>query len=524
MAGGVTLGLLRSVAIALALGMFSPGCAAQEPLSGVANPALEATPRRKGSPAQAAPPPGPARPVDVARPVWAVLSNGLRVATLTSNGQPMVQLRVVVLAGRAADGDRPELAAVTAELLRDGGAGRLSGRDLLARVENMRGELKIETRFDASVFALAVRNDRGVDALALLGAMVTRPRLPPDELDRLKERTAARLTALARTGGWSADMMLYKDLFALPAGQHPYGVYNATPTEVSRITAAEVRAFHTHFYAPANAFVVVAGDVTPEAAKQVAQTAFGGWAGGAAPALAFDAPPPREKRTITLVDEPGSTGSLVHVATLGPERRDPGWAAFAVAHQVLGGGWAGRLQVDLRDTRSLADATGSFVFERARGPSVWDAWAATATARTGLVVAALLEHRARLSRTAPDDDEVVRARRFLAEGLTEKRETLGGVADEVVRLGVMGLPDDDDSVLRREIGAVTPALALEAARAHVKLGREVIVVAGDAAVVGPMLTRFGDVEVLDPIREFARKQTLPRNPDAPLEVPREPGG
>ena len=232
---------------------------------------------------------------------------------------------------------------------------------------------------------------------------------------------------------------------------------------------------------------------------------------------------PHARRKITLVDRPKSSQSDVYVGLLGPERRDRGFAAFMVANQVLGGGMAGRLFADVREKRSLAYATRSNLLELAHGPSVMTVYAGTQTAKTGLALAALLDDLARLSRTAPDDDEVERASRYLADFLAVRLETIGAVADELVHLEVMDLPEDHDDALRRELAEVTPALVLKAASERIHPGSEVIVVAGDASVVGPMLSHFGEVKVVDPTREFARERTIPMAPDAPLEVPRASG-
>ena len=41
--------------------------------------------------------------------------------------------------------------------------------------------------------------------------------------------------------------------------------------------------------------------------------------------------------------------------------------------------------------------------------------------------------------------------------------------------------------------------------------------------LGPMLSRFGEVNVVDPMKAFAVKETLAKNPDAPLEAAEEAG-
>jgi hypothetical protein len=102
-------------------------------------------------------------------------------------------------------------------------------------------------------------------------------------------------------------------------------------------------------------------------------------------------------------------------------------------------------------------------------------------------------------------------------------ETTGAVANEVVRLQTLGLPDDYDETYRKELGEVTPALALKAAGESLRSGHMVVVVAGDAQALGGMLSHFGAVKVVDPTRGFERVRTIAMNAEAPLEGAREAG-
>lgn len=459
------------------------------------------------------PPPAssPAKPYRSPAVTWAELPNGVRVATVPRKGLPVAQIRVVVGAGRANDGERPGLAGLTADLLREGGAGSMSSRELVTRVAAMGAELSIETGFDATKLGLAVTSDRLGEAIDLLGAIVQRPRLEVGEFDKLKHREADKLADAARSrGAWGASMVLFKDLFSLPSEQHPYAAWSATASELLRISATDCRAFHKSLYVGSNTALIVAGDVTAEAVRAFAEKAFGRAPRGEAPVVSFTDPWPPEHRKITLVDRPGSSQSDVFVGSLGPNRGDKGFPAFAVANQILGGGVAGRLFADVRERRSLAYSTRSTITELAHGPSVLIAHAGTQTAKTGLALAALLEQLEALGKTVADEAEVGVAERYLVDGFAVHLETPGAIADEVARLHTLGLPDDADTTYRRELADVTPPLALKAASDNLRAGHEIIVVSGDAAVIGPMLAPFGEVKVVDATRDFARLRTLPR--------------
>jgi predicted Zn-dependent peptidase len=467
---------------------------------------------------------GPQRELAFPKVAWATLPTGLKVATVEAHALPLVQIRVVVQAGRSADGSMPGLAQVTGQLLKDGGAGALPARELLSRVESLGGTLSIDTGFDSTTLSIAVTKDHLGEALDLLGAMVREPLFPQNELAKLKKRESDRVADAARSSGrWAASMVLWRDLFVLPTDHHPYATYDATPQEIARITPQDCRTFHKRHIVPKNTFVVVAGDTTPDAVKAATERAFGKFVGGDAPAVSFTDPVPPPSLKITVVDRPKSSQSDIYVGVLGPQRADKAWPAMAVANQILGGGVAGRLFMDVREKRSLAYQARSSLVELGHGPSVMLAYVGTQTAKTGLATQAVLEHVAKLGTTAPTDDETATATRYLSDVFAIKLETIGAVADELVKLKLLGLPDDYDDGYRKELREVGAAAAGKIASEHVREGHAILVVAGDADRVAPMLSHFGEVKVVDPTKGFERLRTIPMDASAPLEAPREAG-
>lgn len=467
---------------------------------------------------------GPAKAYRFPKVTWSELANGLKLAVIPIKSLPVVQVRVVVLGGKSADGERPGLASITGDLLEAGGAGPFSSKELVTRVESLGANLAIETSFDSTELWLSVTRDRLADALGLLGTIVREPRFDAAEFTKLKKRESERTADAARTSGaWSASMVLYRDLFDLPSDHHPYASYDATPTEIGRITAADCRALHKRVYIPKNAFVVVAGDTTPDAAKAVAEKAFGAWRGGEAPEISFTDPNAPNGLKITVVDRPKSSQSDIFAAVLGPERADKSWASIAVANQILGGGVSSRLFLDVREKQSLAYRTRSSLVEVGHGPAPMVVYAGTQTAKTGLALKGVLDNLEALGHTAASSEEIDTATKYLADVFAIRMETLGAVAGELAHLKIMGLPDDYDDGYRKELRDITAPLALKASSEAIRPGHAVVVVAGDAKIIGPMLSHFGEVKVLDPTRDFERERTIPMNAEAPIEVTREAG-
>ncbi|AUX48477.1 hypothetical protein SOCE26_100150 [Sorangium cellulosum] len=520
---------IAALAAALACGCAPAGRASRPPATAAA-PAKDAPAGARSQASAAAreqpPPSGPARPARMPAITWAELPSGLSVATAVNRALPLVEVRALIRGGAAADGELTGLAALTAELAVHGGAGGLPGRELLARVESLGASLRVDTGLDATVISLRATKDHLAEALELLGLVVQRPRLDPAELARLKARAVEAARERAHTDArWGALMVLFRDLYALPGELHPYASFEATAAELPRITAADCRAFHGRWYVPKNTVVVVAGDTTPEAVRAAVEKAFPDRRGDEPQGLSFTDPLPPASLKITIVDRPRSAQSEIFVGVLGPERGDPAWPAFAVAGQVLGGpaGWLSQ-ELVADAARAVARAASATTFEVAHGPVPLVAHASAAAERTGAVAQALLAQAERLATTMPSHEEVDAAARRISAGFGLGIGTAGGLADEIVALQVLGLPDEHHDSYRKELRDMTPPLVGKVAADHVRPSRAVLVVSGDAQVLGPMLSRLADVKVVDPTRAFERKRTIPRDAAASSEPGQAPGG
>jgi predicted Zn-dependent peptidase len=494
--------------------------AAAPPAPSPVAPAPETlTPVRESPPAS-----GPAH--DVAFPSIAheELPNGLRLDVVPSHALPIVQIRIVLKAGTSADGDLTGVASLTAQMLKEGGAGKYSSRELLSRIETLGGDLGIEVGPDSTVLSLAVTRSHFDDALDLLGAVVQAPKLDPVEFGKLKKRAAQKAESRAKSSGtWAATMLLWRELYRLPTGLHPYGAYDATAGEIGRIKLGDCRDFYRRVYSPKSTALVVTGDTDLESVKRAAARVLGGWKGPEAFEPPFAEATPPDHPRILLADRPKSTQSDVYVAVLGPARKDDAWTDAKVANQILGGGVSGRLFSDVREKKSLAYSTRSSLGELARGPVPLAVYAGTQTAKTGLALQALLDHAKRLASEPATASEMNTARRYLVDVFAIKMETIGSIADMISSLEIYGLPDDYYDTYRKALGQVSPAGALAAASEAIRDGHWVIAVAGDADKIGPALSHFGDVLVYSPEKGFEKVRTIPANPTAPLEIERSPG-
>lgn len=477
-----------------------PGKVELPATDGLPSRTAPAAPARQSPPVSGAAKESPFPPVARSK-----LANGLNVAVVTSHTLPIVQVRLLVKAG-SSYGGTPGVGELTAQMLKDGGTRAMSSGEVLRRVETLGSDLSVRSETDATVLGMALTRDKVSEGLALLAQVVREPRFDAEELKKLKARATDEAEDAARSSGsWTAQRIVFQELYPTKS---PYEVYGLLPSQIAKIDGAQIREFHKKWFVPKNATLVVAGDIEDATAKDLAQKHFGAWSGGEPPKLEVPPPKPPQKPRVFVAHRPKSVQSDVFVAMLAPERKFDRWAQVRVATQILGGGVASRLFTDVREQRSLAYRTSAQVLEVAHGEEPLVLYAGTESSKTAQAVTGLLENAERMRTSPPSAQEAETARRYLSDIFAIRMETIGSIAEMVVTQETFGLPDGYWDAYRKQLRA-TDAKDVDAIVPKLFSDKNLIVVAGDADVIGSELSRFGEVTVVDPEKEFKTIKTIP---------------
>jgi zinc protease len=476
-----------------------------------------------GSPAASAgldenaepPPPGPSPDAPFPTIARHDFSNGLELRVVERHSLPVVEIRLVVRSGYASDGPKTGVSALTGALLETGGAGRWSARQLVERAEGLGARLEVVTDRDSTQLSMAAANDELEAALGLLAAIARSSRFDAAEFTKLRDREIERVTDLSRTSSsFMASMVLYRELYELPSAVHPYARYSATAAELKAITLEDCRAWYRAHFSPMNAFVVVAGDVAPDAVFGAAARTFESWKGEPRAPVHFPTPHLPSRTNVYVVDRPGSAQSQVYVGLFGPEMKTRVLPASVVMNQILS---AERLFLDVREKRALSHWLGSEIEKVAEGPVPIVLNAVTQTTKTARTVAALLEQLDAMATTEPRDEAVGEASRYLADSFLVASASAGAIADLTARLGILELPDDWYDDYRRALREVEPAEVRDLGARYLRKDRAIVAVAGAADVVAEPLRRFGPVTVVDAEHGFSTRRSLTHDPSVALD-------
>jgi zinc protease len=489
----------------------------ETPPQSASRPRDETPPPQSASrPRVEAPPSGPARDVHLPPIARTQLANGLEINTVRAGTLPVVYVQLVIRSGLASDPpDLPGLSLLVANMLKEGTRRRTSA-ELAEAIEHLGADLSITNNQESIAIQIRALAEHLDTAMGLIAEMAITPRFDEQELRRLRQRELDRLRIVYADPSQLARREFYRAIYA----GHPYRHVDATAEGLQRARRQDLVAWHRDRFVPNNAFLVVAGDVTPERVRASAERAFGRWRPREVAPVQFPELPARSSRDVIVVHRPSSEQSVIAIGNLAIPRNHPDWVPLAVANQVLGGSAASRLFMDLRERRSLTYGAYSGIDElphiapfRARAAVGRDPRQPDVD-RTAAAMEAFLEHLERIVREQPSAEEVDAARRFLADSFPLQIEHAGRIAQMVSDLRLYGLADDYWDTYRSEIRSVTPEAVLAAARAHIHPESALIVVVADAEAVAQPLRRWGPVRVIHSSgEEIARFPAAERTPE-----------
>lgn len=445
---------------------------------------------------------GPAPQVNLPSIQKRALSNGLAVWLVEAHEVPVVQVNLVV---RAGSGDDPAgkfgTATLTAAML-DEGAGHRSALEIADAFEFLGATLTTTSSFDASAVRLNVPVRGLEEALPLMADVALRPMFPETELNRLRQE---RLTALlqARDDPPSIAAMAFSRLVFGPS--HRYGTGGGgTGASLKALTTQDFRVFHSAFYHPSNATLVVVGDVKPDSLVPGLEKHFGGWKPAGPISRRTDVPMAAqlERGQLAIVDKPAAEQSEIRIGWVGVSRSTPDYFPLLVLNTVLGGSFTSRLNQNLREEHGYAyGASSGFDMRLSAGPFV-----AGAGVQTDKTAEALREFFKELDsiRTPVGADELAKTRNYIALGFPAEFETAADLARRLEELIVYRLPEDYFGRYVANVQAVTAEAVRTAAERYIQPARFAVVVVGDRKVIEPGIRALN----LGPVRVMSVDEAL----------------
>ncbi len=230
------------------------------------------------------------------------LKNGMQVVVIPDRRAPVVTHMVWYRVGAADEPPRASGIAHFLEHLMFKATETMKAGEFSKTISRMGGQDNAFTSQDVTAYFQRIARDRLPMVMRMEAERMTKLRL--EEKEVLTERKVIIEERLSRTEN-NPSALLGEEMSAALYRAHPYG----TPIigwkhEIETLSTQDAQDFYGRFYAPNNAILVVAGDVTPEEVRGLAQDTYGNIPANprVAPYVRPTEPPHRAPRRVELVD------------------------------------------------------------------------------------------------------------------------------------------------------------------------------------------------------------------------------
>ncbi len=429
------------------------------------------------------------------------LSNGTKVVLATRSAIPVVQFSLLMNAGYAADQfGKPGTANLAMAMLDEGTRTRDALR-ISDELERLGAELSAGSNLDMSSVNLSALRANLDPSLELYADVILNPSFPGKEFDRLKKQQLAAIKR-EKTQPFSMALRVFPRL--MYGEGHAYGLPltgSGTEASVQSLSVDELKDFHSTWFKPNNATLVVVGDITMAELRPKLEKHFGKWRQGEVPAKNLGDVDLPDATSVYIIDRPDSEQSIIFAGHLAPPKSDSEQLAIEAMNDILGGSFTARINMNLREDKHWSYGARSLVFDTAaQRPFI--AFAPVQTDKTAESIAEINKEVTGIRGDAmpPTEEELAKIKDQKTLTLPGRWETNGAVLGDIVQMQRFGLPDDHWSTYAATVRALSLADVSRQAERVLQPGKMTWVIVGDRAKIesGIRDLGLGEVRFLDP--------------------------
>jgi zinc protease len=309
------------------------------------------------------------------------LSNGLQVMLARRTAVPVVNMRLMLDAGYAADQPgKTGLASMTMKMLSEGTKTRTSLQISDQKVE-LGTSINSWSTLDNSLLSMNALTSNFDKSLALYADVLINPVFPEKELDRVKKN---QLLDIKQEEAQPIGMGLRILPKILYGEGHAYSAPltgSGFEADIKSITRTDLVNFHQKWFAPNTSTLLVVGDITAAELKTKLEASFSGWKQKAAPTKNIPEVALPTTPNVYIMDKPEALQTIIFSAELAPSAKAADWMNAEMMNRILGGEFTSRINMNLREDKHWSYGAGSFMYD-AKGQGMFISYAPVQTDKT----------------------------------------------------------------------------------------------------------------------------------------------
>lgn len=452
---------------------------------------------------------GPAPTININKPQSFVLKNGLKVLVVENHKLPRVSFNLTLDNPPYAEGNKKGVSDILSGML--GNGTETVTKDAYNEEIDFLGA---DINFYASGASGNGLSRYSKRILELMADGALNPLFDKAEFEKEKEKIIEGLKADEKSVSAIARRVENVLVFGK---EHYKGEFTSEET-LKNVTFDDVVLNYNTYFVPANAYLVIVGDVNFKEVKKEVERLFGKWRKATAPQLTYSNPKDVQYSQINFIDTPNAVQSeiaLVNLSNL--KMTDKEYFSVLLANQILGGGGEGRLFLNLREKHGWTYGAYSSI---GAGKYI-NKFRSSASVRNTVTDSAVVEFFNELKRIKTDlvsEEDLRNAKAKYVGNFVMQIEKPSTIASYALFKETQGLSEDFYENYIKNINAVTAEDIKNAANKYFLSDKTRVVIVGKAGDVLPGLESMSKKEKL-PIFYFDKYGNPTEKPEVKKPIP-----
>jgi predicted Zn-dependent peptidase len=419
------------------------------------------------------------------------LKNGLRLFLVEDKSLPTIDMRGMVYSGSVYEPmEKAGLAAITAEVLRSGGSGKLNGDQLDRELETMAAQVETGSDDESGFIQVSLLKENLDRVLALTADILRRPVFAQEKIDLAKIKQRTNISRRNDNIGSIANREFNKLIYG---SRSPFS-RQAEYATVDAISREDIVSFYKAYFHPNRMLLAIWGDFNAKQMVAKIQALFGDWPAVSTPKPELPVVNYQFANTVSYIQKTDVNQSNIMLGHIGGLMDSPDFPALTIMNRILS---FDRMFKTVRTNEGLAYSVWGNYGAGFLTPGVFSAGAQTKSESTVKAINLMLKEIKAISEEEVSDEELNRAKDQFLNSYTFLFQSKALVINRMLTYAYYGYPLDFAQQIFKKIESVSKADVLRAARQWLKPGELQILVVGKQEDFDQPLSTLGTVNTID---------------------------
>jgi len=411
------------------------------------------------------------------------LENGLKASLIPYGDVPKATIRLYVRTGNMHEkANEVWLSDLLANLMKEGTTSR-SAQALAEEVARMGGSLSVSSTSSAMIVSGSVLSEYAPALISLFAELVTSPRLPASEVERLKANLKRQLNVQKSRPQTQAQEKFMATMYP----DQPYGRLYPTEEMINSYDLAKARAFYDAQFGAQRTQIYVAGKFDKDAVEKAIQSSLSSWRKG--PEMMIPEAKPSTTKVFSVIDRPGAPQStlLVGLPVIDPTK--PDYISLVVTNSLLGGSFGSRITSNIRENKGYTYSPNSYL-DNDYHSTLWAEQADVTTEHTGDSMNEIIKEINGLQNTPPSKDELTGIQNYESGIFVLRNSSPAGIINQLSFIDFNGLDESYLTEYVKNVMAVTPEKVQQVTQQYIKPKDMTMIIVGDQKKIESQLNDY----------------------------------